>query len=806
MRKQVLSAALAAALLAGLAGCANTPAVSGATPATARVEATTQTAQPDSSSPVDATAAMGRWVESPIDLGGEYCLSGPPVRMDDGSLRMLGFDYADHNKAGARSYFDFTSDDNGATWKSAPVDWGAEVEGSAYPLALGSDGSRLYSTWSGTAEDGTPSRSFYLRRPGEAPKSLPLEAALLDGAVGASGGAFLDKNTLVLCAEYPMEGQEGEMDLQSGGPNQLYDLTTDTAIPLRPDGTVTEDFMGLNGAGCSTTAAGAASLVTLQINYTNKTGALYEVDKTGAVHTLMDPLPGTDNLYTGTTGADGSYYYAGQNGLYRLAKGGTLPEEIIAPSAFRLGSLTTKALCQTSNGDFILVLQNQTSSAPDTLCRYHWDTTLPTEKASAITVWSLEDNATVRAAMTAFTTAEPDVDVNYTVGLADGAGPGKEDVLRTLNTELLSGAGPDVLILDGVDYESYAAGGLLADLSPALDTGALVQNIAAPFINEGKIYAMPARFGVPLLFGDAGSVESLTGPDALQALQKAVLACPPRADADSNSDAYYTALADEQKFGLSFLSVDQLLQFAMESSAPALLDGDAVNTGAVRQVLDFVQAVGGYYDMKNYRPAAAQSPNGIATDSGEGTDEVSMMDNAVEYMQTGRAKYGWETLLTTSLFGCFFRNEQGVGAGRDNLGAYVPASAVPRPGLTEGAYLPATLAGVNAASGKQAQALEFITALFGEETQNSYTADGLPVRQTALDAMIARNRAGKRYELFKGDAAALIAACKTPVITNDTLNAAMLTHAKALIDGAEDLDAAVSGVEGDLGLYLAEQK
>ena len=49
------------------------------------------------------------------------------------------------------------------------------------------------------------------------------------------------------------------------------------------------------------------------------------------------------------------------------------------------------------------------------------------------------------------------------MALQEGAGLTKDDALRTLNTELLAGEGPDVLILDGADLESFSGSGLLED-------------------------------------------------------------------------------------------------------------------------------------------------------------------------------------------------------------------------------------------------------------------------------------------------------------------------------------------------------
>ncbi len=62
---------------------------------------------------------------------------------------------------------------------------------------------------------------------------------------------------------------------------------------------------------------------------------------------------------------------------------------------------------------------------------------------------------------------------------------------------------------------------------------------------------LPARFIVPALCGDAGTLDGLTD---LNDLQDAVLAAAPRPDTEQYSDEYYTALPDDQKYALALAS------------------------------------------------------------------------------------------------------------------------------------------------------------------------------------------------------------------------------------------------------------
>ena len=73
-----------------------------------------------------------------------------------------------------------------------------------------------------------------------------------------------------------------------------------------------------------------------------------------------------------------------------------------------------------------------------------------------------------------------------------------------------------MVILDGLDWQVYQGQGLLEDLSSWVDTQSLVSNIAAPFIGEdGSVYALPARFAVPVLVGTASDLAAASSLKSL---------------------------------------------------------------------------------------------------------------------------------------------------------------------------------------------------------------------------------------------------------------------------------------------------
>ncbi len=95
----------------------------------------------------------------------------------------------------------------------------------------------------------------------------------------------------------------------------------------------------------------------------------------------------------------------------------------------------------------------------------------------------------------------------------------REDALRNLNTRLLAGDVPDVIVMDQMDIEQYADKGVLRELDgilqPYLDDGILYQNIVEGMrmTEKNKIYSVPMMVYLPLWLGEK---MYLDGEDSLE--------------------------------------------------------------------------------------------------------------------------------------------------------------------------------------------------------------------------------------------------------------------------------------------------
>ena len=195
---------------------------------------------------------------------------------------------------------------------------------------------------------------------------------------------------------------------------------------------------------------------------------------------------------------EGSLYIAGKEGLHRHVIGGSAMEQVIDGSLSSFGDSSVDMInIQPSGEDGFVVLLSSGE-----LCTYTYHPEIPTVPARTLRAYSLEENSALRQAIVVFQRENPDVYVEYEIGM-DGKGAAtRDDAIKKLNTEIMSGGGPDLVVLDGMPMDSYLEKGMLLDISPYLANmweGPLWPNVVESFTVDDKIYMIPATIAVPVL-------------------------------------------------------------------------------------------------------------------------------------------------------------------------------------------------------------------------------------------------------------------------------------------------------------------
>lgn len=117
-------------------------------------------------------------------------------------------------------------------------------------------------------------------------------------------------------------------------------------------------------------------------------------------------------------------------------------------------------------------------------------------KGETLTVWMLNDTAQMREMLNTYQNINPDVQLQIEIGVPD-YDTTVTDALKKLNTRLLGGEGPDVLILDDVNVQPYMEAGVLAELK-GLDLDALPAGIKANITKDGNVYCVPTHVALPM--------------------------------------------------------------------------------------------------------------------------------------------------------------------------------------------------------------------------------------------------------------------------------------------------------------------
>lgn len=263
------------------------------------------------------------------------------------------------------------------------------------------------------------------------------------------------------------------------------------------------------------------SLVEYDITSGKKKGNLEALEKA----TISE----TSNYYPTfiNSGSKDKIYYYNTLGLYEYDMKSENAKQIIdsAISSFGDSEMSLISFIEKSNGEFLAIFNNWSNNDSNgAIINFVYDKNIPSVPENQIVVYSLLENYSIRQAISSYAKEHPDVYVKYEVGLNYGDGKTQSDAIKTLNTEIMSGHGPDVIILDGLSAESYIKKGLLEDISdvinPLVESKTIFKNIADAYKIDGKIYQIATSFKYPILLGNKDDIASVSDLNSLVEVTK----------------------------------------------------------------------------------------------------------------------------------------------------------------------------------------------------------------------------------------------------------------------------------------------
>lgn len=497
----------------------------------------------------------------------------------------------------------------------------------------------------------------------------------------------------------------------------------------------------------------------------------------------------------------GVIYLAGQKGLHRHVIGGSAMEQVIDGklTTFNDPSNQVQGMIKLENDDFVTLFSDKGA------VRYVYNPEIPTVPNEKLKVYSLQKNDTIRQMISLYQIKNPEVWVEYEIGMEDGVAVTRDDTLKKLNTKIMAGEGPDVLVLDNMPLDSYIEKGLLLDMGPILynlsGEEALFTNIVDAMKTEDKVYVMPIEIQIPVMYGDKkyiSKADNLEGiADIVEELRK--------------------AYPEEEHDLLGVYTEREIMYlFSMVSTPAWTAENGTIDMGAIAEFLTQMKRI---YDAQM-----------------DGLTEETMWYHGT-YPLWDQEHMGGRTTDVTSRFlgkthiaGGTVYTSYGFGHLNSVRKAdkYENDEWIPMNGQSSNVFLAQTMVGINAMSASADRAEEFIRVCLGKENQ-SYLFNGYAVNQAAFDESFIydgsqgltegtcgmlelpdENGSRVKLDIYWPDEEQLarlrncIETADTPYIEDTFLEEIVYEAGTEYMCGNISLDEALDAIEKKTALYFAE--
>ena len=765
----------------------------------------------------DKADAMGRYVEEAVDLSAQLSYGDRLFQLEDGRLVIADMEN------------DFVaSKDSGVTWEADKRDWKTDM--------------------------------------------MARQTYILDYAVGADNtvGVIYEKESGIIpndtneeemadVSENAGEGTDGEAEVNGDTPDNPFDVDWELMI-IRPDGSRSVVEFSLGEADDSVYHVWISD--TGRVFATTYGPSVYEIKEDGsseifltldAGYEMPNLIQFSGNLmildgelydglliydmekeeyvedevlnefvntnYHGRTGNGGSFYdlyfftgeenvlyLAGEKGLHRHVIGGSAMEQVIDGnlSAFSNPAYALCGMTVLDNSEFLALFTG------GRLVRFIYDPDIPTVPSEKLKVYSLQDNRTIRQAINLYQREHPEYYVEYEIGMEEGTSVTRDDVLKILNTKIMAGEGPDILILDNLPIDAYLEKGMLLELTPFLSSlseeEALFENIVDAFRVDDKVYMLPCEIQLPMLFGKEDYISGVTQlsdiADAVEALRQ------------DNPEKDLIGVCSEK--GIMRL-------FSMISSPYWKDDNDEIDKEALTEYYEQTKRI---YDAQ----MDALSEDAIREYTewndyflelyGYGMEDSSLLvREGIDYISyaVGIRQLECGTLVSSYEYAALSSIQQ--------LEEYEGSQITQ---MDEDIFYPQTLAGISSASHNTEAAGNFLRLLLGKENQSSLY-NGFSVNKAVFDDDVH----GGQYQILDdgvlshlsvgtGDGniitisiywpteeqirvlQSIMESVNTACIEDSVLENAVYEEGIAYFQGDKSVEEAVEGVTEEVSLYMAE--
>lgn len=409
------------------------------------------------------------------------------------------------------------------------------------------------------------------------------------------------------------------------------------------------------------------------------------------------------------------------------------------------------------------------------LVQYVYDPEAVVAVQQTLNLYTVKDSFLLQQAAAAFHRAHPEVVVKIETAITRDqmydTSIDYQQIFQNLNTRLLSGNGPDVLVMDNLNMDSFIEKGMLVDINdvvkPMEEDGTLLSNVTGAYVREdGSRYVVPLQFGLVLAVGRQVDVEQMSDmPSLAQALSR----------------TQESLMGPHTPYELA----DKFLPYFLGN----IVNGKTLDKEALKENLEYLKAIG--------------DNCGIITSRGEDERPWSVWDLSSKAKLAFNQVDGFNQAMTPISVANFVK------------GSYVPFA---------NAFYPSLQVGIYTKTEKTDLAKEFIAFMMSEEIQSHDYYEGFPVNEASLITLAAKDRSdAEAYTMIdvgeglaeefhiksysQEDAEKLMDTCRqvTNIALKDDVVLEQLSAALAgYLDGSQTLEATVDKIDGGLRMYLAE--
>lgn len=496
-------------------------------------------------------------------------------------------------------------------------------------------------------------------------------------------------------------------------------------------------------------------------------------------------------------------YLAGSEGIVSHAIGGSIMEQLVDGALTNLGdpSRAPLEMLQNEDGSFFILYRD------GELDSYVYDANASAVPEQQLTIYSLYDNETIRQAISVFRKNNPEVFVKFEVGLSGENGVTQSDAINNLNTELLAGEGPDMILLDGMPIESYEEKGLLVDLNDVItdleNTNAYFEGILKGYQQESGTYVLPFRYQVPLLTGENNIISKISDLKTL-----------------ADEAEKIAGLQTTKETVLGCYSAEELLEKLYLTSANVWITEDG--TVDKTALLEFLTQAKRIYEaeQKNLDEKEKKAHEEMVNEYKKGCgDEKEATEYFIRSGTQALKQLRSTQIMTAGYLSSMSEFQFVTSVNKLNKNAYKILN-----GQDSNIFCPTGSISISTNSKNQEIAKQFIHSLLGTEVQGKDLGDGFPVNADAYEnftknpvpdsSLTVGIKDGNGNDIYLDiewpeqseieKLKTIIESLKIPAATDTSLKDEIITNGVQALTGEKGVEQSVEEIIQKISLHLQE--